>query len=65
MERSIKDMTPEERGCNLPAGFMEQVETWKQEYPEEHAKGYRPHFDKNGVMTIKHISEFRGTFKPL
>lgn len=42
MERSIKDMTPEERGCNLPAGFMEQVETWKQEHPEEHAKGYRP-----------------------
>lgn len=63
--KSIKDMTPDERGCNASARTMSRVIAWKDEHPKEYAEGYRPHVDRNGVMTIKHISEFEGKIKPI
>lgn len=50
--KSIKDMTPEERGCNLPVGFMKQVEEWQKANPDK-VKTHAPHFDRNGKMTIE------------
>lgn len=65
MGKSIKDMTPDERGCNLPAGFMEQAMTWNKGHRGENLLGYKPHFGKDGQMTIKHYSEFEEKFQPL
>ena len=55
---SIKDIPPEERGCNVPGSISQQVDKWKEDHPEEWAQGYRPHFDRNGKMSIHHISEY-------
>ena len=56
--KSIKDIPPEERGCNVPGSISQQVDKWKEDHPEEWAQGYRPHFDINGKMSIRHFREF-------
>lgn len=58
--KTIKDMTPEERGCNVSHEAMQKVYAMLQD-PNRDPKT-RPHIDRNGNITERPL---RTDFEPI